>query len=194
PDGRPLATHRLTAAYQPAEPGTGTGSPAKPGMAFSIEAEALDLPPAPGLVLGRKVASVQAKGEVKGQIPKGPLPAALDHWREQGGTVEVERLGVHWEPLHLTAGGSLALDQELQPIAAFSASVQGFFETVDAFQNAGLVRARDASMAKVVLGMMAKTPPGGGAPMLTVPLTVQNGILSAGPAVLGPVPRLAWPG
>jgi hypothetical protein len=116
----------------------------------------------------------------------------LVKWRDGGGTVEVARLNLAYGFLDVWANGTMALDGDMQPIGAFTAKVEGFFPLVDALKEKGLVRARDAVTAKVVLGVLAKKPADGGPPTLNLPLTVQGRKVYAGPLALAQVPAIPW--
>lgn len=159
---------------------------------LTFTGEDLDLPPDPEPPLGRRISTLQATLSLLGVLPPGPLAEAAAEWRRDGGTVELHRLYLDWGPLEVEAGGTLALDAELQPMGALTATIRGFAETIDALVAKGLVKARDGATAKVVLGLLAKEPEGGGAPEVTVPLTVQNGRLYVGPVVLFRLPKVPW--
>ena len=128
-----------------------------------------------------------------GVIPPGPPAEAVAGWRDDGGTVELERLVLEWGPLELEASGTLALDPAMQPIGSLTAEIRGYAETLDALVQAGAAPPRDAAIAKVVLNLLAKTPPDGGPPVLTVPLTAQDGRLFVGPVALLELPPIEWP-
>ena len=49
-----------------------------------------------------------------------------------------------------------------------------------------------AVAAKVVLGLIARLPAGGGRPYLEVPLSAQEGRLHIGPLNLLPLPPIPW--
>ncbi|KAF0137186.1 MAG: conserved exported protein of unknown function [Rhodospirillaceae bacterium] len=152
----------------------------------------IDLPPALDLPVGARVEAVGFKSRIIGTIPPGDLAQALARWREAGGTVEVEALAIDWPPLKLHGSGTLALDEQLQPIGAMTARIQGFFAAVDSLSQRGVIRSRDASMAKVILGMLAQSPPEGGPPVISLPLTVQERTLQAGPVRLIRLPDIRW--
>ena len=73
-----------------------------------------------------------------------------------------------------------------------TARITGFRETVDALVAAGAVRPRDAMTAKIVLGVLAKTPEDGGPPRITAPLSAQDGALYIGPVRLFHLPAIRW--
>ncbi len=148
--------------------------------------ESLDLP------LGRIIGALRLQADVLGTVPTASWPAALAKWRDDGGTIEVARLALTYGPLDVRANGTLAFDGDMQPIGAFTAKVQGFFPLVDALKDKGLVRARDAVTAKIVLGALAKRPAQGGPPTLNLPLTVQGRKVYAGPLALAEVPAIPW--
>jgi len=129
---------------------------------------------------------------VLGDVPKEPWPEAIQKWSDKGGTIEIEALKVAYGPLRLQADGTLALDGELQPIGAFSGRAEGFYETVDALRERGLVRGRDATAARFVLGALAKQPEWGGPAVLELSLSIQNRRLYTGPVPLLELGRLRW--
>jgi hypothetical protein len=118
--------------------------------------------------------------------------AALQVWRDAGGTMEVSRMQFDYGPLIAQGNGTMALDGDMQLVGAFSARIQGFFQTVDRLQNSGVVRGPDASMAKVVLGMLSKQPKNGGPATISLPLTLQDRAFYAGPVRLADLPELHW--
>ena len=48
-------------------------------------------------------------------------------------------------------------------------------------------------MARIVLGLMAREPVGGGTPELNLAVTVQNRKLYTGPISLMTMPEVVWP-
>ncbi|MCG8511259.1 MAG: DUF2125 domain-containing protein [Rhodospirillales bacterium] len=149
--------------------------------------EALNLP------LGPEIERLELNASLTGDISDGPLVPALGAWRDQGGIIEVRRLSGLYGPLTMNADGTLALDAALQPIGAFTARIGGFFETVDVLRERGIVRARDAVTAKMVLGVLARRSSDGRGG-LTVPLTIQDRQFFAGPVPLMEIPEVTWPG
>jgi hypothetical protein len=141
--------------------------------------------------LGRVIDTVSARATLKGIIPAGPTPLALAHWRDDGGTLDVELQRLAWGPLQATANGTLALDQNLQPMGALNTTVIGPGALVDAVVASGAMRASDGAFAKLALGMLSK-PGADGTPEVTLPARVQNGNLYLGPARLMAMPRIAW--
>lgn len=153
----------------------------------------LMLPPGFDQPLGQEFRQFELEARLLGVLPPASLRQALSQWRDDGGTVELDRLYADWPPLMLSTGGTLALDDRLQPVGALAARIQGFFDTVDRLEERGVVRGRDATMARVVLGMMAQ-PGDGGAPTLSVPVSIQNRKISVGPVPLFEFPPVRWGG
>lgn len=119
--------------------------------------------------------------------------AGLAEWRDQGGALDISRLALEVDTITVQSSGTLALDGNLQPVGSLSARIGGFFGVVDQLVRQGIIRRQDASMAKIMLGALAKQPEKGGVPVLSVPLTVQNQTLFVGPVALAPVPFVRWP-
>ncbi|MDX9860425.1 MAG: DUF2125 domain-containing protein [Rhodospirillales bacterium] len=158
-----------------------------------VTAHEIGLPSGWGLPLGAEVAAIRLDATVLGNLPFGPLVDLLGGWRDDGGTVEVRQLDLTYGPLALAANGTLALDEALQPIGAFTARIEGFFETVDALRTRGAIRSQDAVTAKMVLGILAKRNDAGRI-SLAVPLTLQDRRLYVGPVPLAEVPPIRWQG
>jgi hypothetical protein len=93
--------------------------------------------------------------------------------------------------MRLAAAGSLRLDEAMQPEGTLNARISGFMRAIDTLHEQALVRGRDATMAKVLLGGMARPAPDG-TRRLEVALVVRDSALWAGPVQLMALPRLPW--
>lgn len=159
---------------------------------YDINAEDFGLPV--GISgMGRNISELIVRGELNehfGVAGMGVDDLAL--WRDNGGILETKRVQIAYGPLLLQGNGTLALDADLQLVGAFSARIQGFFKTVDRLRKSGVVRGPDASMAKVVLGMLSKQPSNGGPATISLPLTIQERSLFAGPVRLIAMPEIHW--
>lgn len=159
----------------------------------SAKAAGIRLPDPEMSPFGEEIASLEADIDVDVRPTSAPsLPEQLDIWRRDGGAIEVRRLSVRHGVLGLDGDGTITLDRNLQPEGAFGASVSGFNPAVDALIAQGLVPEAEGQLAKAALGLFAKAPPGGGPKTIDIPLTVQEGRLSAGPFPLMRIPRIYW--
>lgn len=163
-----------------------------PSGTLSGAFENIQLPWLAGSPLGRTVENLAIKARLMGLLARGPLVQSLEDWRDGGGTIEIKQLDIGHGPLNIKTDGTIALDGTLQPIGALTARIQGFFEAVDALQKLGVVQPRDAITAKMVLGVLARKPQGGGRASLNLALTVQERRLYAGPVPLITIPRVIW--
>jgi len=165
-----------------------------PSVRLQVAANGLRVPESAGLPLGDHIARLALDLDLFA-VPRGAsFHAAAIAWRDAGGTIEVRRLETEYGPLGVAAEGTLALDGALQPIGAFTARIVGFFETVDALRDRGLVRPGASALAKLVLRILAKPPADGGPNALEIPVTIQDRTLSMGPVRLVKLPVLVWPG
>lgn len=187
-----LRLDALTAAVE-ALPVEGEPDLKTPTYRVALHGQGLRMPEGLDAVPGPRAQRFDLEARVLGAVPEEGHPHEIvEGWREEGGSLELDRLYVDWEPLEVVATGTAALDQNLQPVAALSARMQGFFDTVGHLEAAGVVRPSDATMARVVLGVMAERSSEGGPPILTVPVTIQNRTLSVGPAALYTFPAITW--
>ena len=114
---------------------------------------------------------------------QAPLPSSMAfediaRWRDDGGTVEIESFAVRWGTLTVDARGTMSLDDRNRPLAALSATVRGHRAVVDSLVQAGTLRPSVGAAAKIALSVLSKSADNGG---IVLPLTAQNGWLTAGP-------------
>jgi hypothetical protein len=156
----------------------------------ALRFEQVTLPVAVG-PLGQTVDQIALTAAVKGSVPPGALRQALARWRDDGGTLELESFRLAWGKLLAIAGGTLALDDQLQPIGSLSATIEGQNEILDALAAAGTMKSGDAQLAKIALGLLAKPGPDG-RPQITAPVRIQNSEVYLGPARVARLPRFTW--
>lgn len=158
----------------------------------SLDLNQLTLAPNPRVPLGRTIETIRLRADVLGDLPhEGPPSTALRAWRDGDGRLRINDMAVTWPPLDLRAAGSLGLDTALQPEGTANARISGFLTAIDTLREQDLVRGRDATMAKILLGGMAHRSQDGRL-TLQVPLIARDGALWAGPVMLMPLPRLPW--
>jgi hypothetical protein len=162
----------------------------EPSLAASIQLSQLTLPTAV-VPFGKEIEALNLAATLKGAVPPGKLRDALAAWRRDGGTIELTDGTLHWGALEASANGTLALDDKLQPIGALTATVENHDAIVDAAVASGNLRARDAGLLKIVLGLMAK-PGADGRKQLTLPVSLQNDHVYLGPAQIAALPRFSW--
>jgi hypothetical protein len=133
-------------------------------------------------ILGREIKLVAVTASHDGALPEDFSGPALAAWSTGGGTVEFERLDLEWGAVEIAAEGTLTLDAELRPEAAFSAEIAGYGGLFDGLAESGGMKPRDASFAKTFLNLMAKRV--SGRRVIKVALTAQNGTLFVGPLPL----------
>lgn len=140
--------------------------------------------PVPGL--GAAIETISLSFTVKGAVDREPSA-----WRDDGGTVELQRSEIAWGPLSATATGTLALDDRMQPMGALTARIQGYGAAIDALVAGKAIQPADATLAKFALGTLSKTG-ADGKPRIEAPVTLQNGFLYLGAAKLARLPEIAW--
>lgn len=176
-----------TTVTVPPRPAHGQGEPV---MTLAVDAGEIGLP-VPIEPLGNMLDELTFAVTAKGALPSGNLTEAVTAWRDAGGSIEIDNLRVKWGALSATAAGTLALDQDLQPIGRLSGAIGGYDEILAALVQNGQIRAADAGLARIALTLLAKTGPDG-TPEIRTGFTIQGGQMFLGPAKLGKVPRLTW--
>ncbi len=131
--------------------------------------------------LGREISKFRADIQLKGPLPRGAIKDALDVWRRNGGTLDIDWFHMVWGPADLRAKGTAALDAQSRPLGAFTADVRGYNHVLEALVARSVLERKTVTLAKIGLSLLAKSPPEGGEPVLTIPVTAQDGHLYAGP-------------
>jgi hypothetical protein len=160
------------------------------GLAVALDAHNLSLPITPP-GFGQTVEDLGFGLTLTGAFPLGPLRQAAAAWRDGGGTLELDHLHLRWGDMEITGSGTLALDNDLQPVGGVSGGVSGFDQLLSALVATGRIKGSDARVARLALAMLAKAGPDG-RPEISTSLTIQNGEMYLGPAKLGPAPRIDW--
>ncbi len=168
-----------------------------PTFDLDVAFKNLNLPKRYSLPLGPEVklfdTRLQVLGEIKEPFDSAALVSSLTAWRDGGGIIEFEALEARYGPLFMQATGTLALDIDLQPLAAMSARFQGFFPAIERLKAARVIRSRDAALAKVVLGVLSRRTPGSDLATVSLPLNIQNGVLTAQQVKLMDISPIVWP-
>ena len=160
-------------------------------MALDIVGRDIRLPDRVVLPFGPQFVRIALEARIMGAIGPGPRTDALAAWRDAGGTLEIGKIEVTHGPVIASGTGTLALDPALQPLAAFTGTIQGLSELVDALVRLGTIQPRDAQTAKLVLAALGRRSDSG-AIVHTVPITVQERRLFVGPIPIAQLPPIRW--
>lgn len=152
---------------------------------------AVELPDGVWAPLGNLIRRIELATTVDGTLTPGPLPHALAAWRDAGGALEIERAAVRWGPLDVNARGRVSLDRDLQPVGELTVGAQGFNETLARLARNGQVESNDAAAVGLVMSLLARPGPDG-APRVTVPVSIRNRVVTAGPQTILRLPRIVW--
>jgi hypothetical protein len=165
----------------------------EPGLTVSGSAQQIRLPEEVKAPLGKVLERLSVAGSVMGQLPVPVGRESLAAWRDAGGIVELRNLGLAWGAVAAEAGGTLALDRQLQPQGALTGKIVGFVQAIDAMVATGQLRPNAANLAKAAMGLLARKETPDGPPVLTTPITIQDRTLFLGPVKLVQMPMIDWP-
>lgn len=169
-----------------------------PTASFVITVAGVNLPSAENANPLIPVALIEARGRVMGDFAEGVSfqalhPAeALQGWSQKGGVVDFDRVVADWPPVAVQGEGTLALDNELQPLASFSTQFRGMGQLTDELVHMGSIDEHAAALLRTSFADSAKSD-GKGHLIQMVPLTMQNGKIWLGPVALASMPKINWP-
>ncbi|MGE0260257.1 MAG: DUF2125 domain-containing protein [Alphaproteobacteria bacterium] len=184
---RVAARAAIVSASLPQEPAR---SHADASLGLAIAAYDLQVPGLPAPFRGA-INELAFDIRMLGPIPDLPLREAAAAWRDAGGTIEVEKIAARSGDFAVTGSGTVALDREMQPEAAFSGSVRGYDRLIAGLSEIGVLPLGGSVLATVGLSLLAK-PAADGHPQIKTSFTIQNGEMSLGPIKLGNAPHIEW--
>src|SRR5258708_17535660 len=79
---------------------------------LALALDNVQLSRAPAAVLGPQIAHAEGDLAFKARLPAGNLASSVSVWRDDGGTVEINRLALKWGPVDADGSGTLALDAD----------------------------------------------------------------------------------
>ena len=172
------------------------GGAARTSARLSIASRGVGLPDNGRWPLGATINRFDADLSLASPALSGNAPIQQARaWRDWGGVLTVQSLGLHWGPLKLEGAAELGLDQRLQPTGLGQARVGGWAATLDALARGGTIQPGVAQTAKAVLALMARpahdNPDGD---TLELPFTLQDSTLSIGKIPLMRFNEVVWGG
>lgn len=175
---------------QPGRADQGRG-PEPPGPTIALRLGKIDFSSveAAGRGLGIEEASWRAK--LIGPAPREATARALAVWRDGGGTLEIADASIRARGTSARASGTVALDRDLQPLAALSIRIEGYRALLRTLVAQGWVKKSDAGAIRLGLDLVAGA---GRKDRLAMPLTIQDRRLSFGPISVTQLPRIDWDG
>lgn len=173
-------------------------APGGPGLVLTATLRGLSLPGAAGgLLPDGRVEAATLDAVLNGPLPGGlfstvPPARRAAAWRDAGGTLELRALTLRAGAVAASAAATLALDGALQPVGAGTLRLFNPDLVLEALSRAGVIDPRNAGLARSLLPMLQRPGAGGGPPQLEVPVTLEQGRLTAARIPLLRLPPLAW--
>lgn len=177
---------------QPGRADRGRGfEPPGPTIALRLENIQFSRVEATGHGFGIEEASWTAK--LIGPVPREATARALAVWRDGGGTLEIANASIRSQGASARGSGTVALDRDLQPLAALSIRIEGYRELLRALVTQGWMKRNDAGAIRLGLDLVAGASSGRKGE-IAMPLTIQDRRLSFGPISVTQLPRIDWGG
>lgn len=143
--------------------------------------------------LGNRISTLSLELSLSGPVGQGGGRREAEAWREAGGDLAIRNLALAWGPMTLTASADLGLDAGLQPAGKGTIELAGYEATINALVSAGVMTPRAAVATRGVAALLARPGADGQPSTLSVPLRLQDRVLSAGNFALTRLPPWTWP-
>ncbi len=163
----------------------------EPSLELSVSADSLILSSLENQPLGNQIQKFGTGLKVLGPIDQYDK-IGINEWRQDGGTIEVSWFKTVWGSLDLRAAGTITLDDQLRPLAAMTTEIRGYVEALNALEEKNIIPRSVARTGQIALNMLATPSVDGTPPVLSLPLTAQDGAVYLGPLRLAQVPSLFY--
>ena len=167
--------------------------PEPPGPTIAVSLGEIEFGGTQSDVHGRAIEEASLTAKLIGPPPRDARAGSLAVWRDGGGTVEIGDISIVWQKANGKGSGTVALDRDLQPLAALSIRIEGHADLLRMLVALGWVEKRDAGAIRLGLDLLARASTGQ-PDKIAVPLTVQNRRLFLGPISVMRLPRIDWDG
>jgi hypothetical protein len=166
-----------------------------PAKIFELMLEMKDIsgPILVGNPFGTTIENIELQTALRGTGEGKTIANKLDSWYQADGTLDVSHLIINWGPLHLNAEGTFSLDEQLQPLAAFSTEITGLDKALDALVEGQIIKKKNANLAKMALHFLADAPQDSSLPGThRASISIQDGKVDLGPVTLFKIPTINW--
>jgi hypothetical protein len=166
---------------------------------LKVEMEAIKGPAIPF----DQIKKLTARLAFRGILKPGSLPQMMQSWMDAGGSIELSELMVKADKLEISSQGTLSLDEKLQPLATFTAEVNGVPETIDELTKRKAISPTLARVYKMAFAMalmasqsqdfkIAFEGKTSNDKALKLSLTLQDGSVSVGSTEIINFPKIDW--
>ena len=160
--------------------------PEPPGPTVTLRLAGIDIPGR-----GAEIDELSLAAKLIGPVPRAATASALAVWRDAGGVLEIGEAALRAERASARGSGTVALDRDLQPIAAMSLRIEGHADLLRLLLDLGAVEQRNAGAVNLGLQLLAGASKGS---ETGLPVTIQNRRLYLGPLSVMRLPRIDWGG
>ncbi len=160
--------------------------PEPPGPTIALELAGIEIAGSE-----RGIDSLSLAAKLTGPLPRAATPRGLARWRDGGGVVEIGNAALRSRRARVAGSGTVALDRDLQPIAAFSFRIDGREDLLRLLVALGAVEKKNAGAIGLGLQLLARADKGQ-SDSTALPVTIQNRRLYLGPLSVMRLPRIDW--
>ncbi len=144
-------------------------------------------------IINQVTGQLSLTGRIRVDIP---LDQAVSKWYETNGIADVGLLSIQWGGLKIETNGTFALDESLQPLAAFSAEIYGLDDILEKLKNLGFIHENLLPLLKTSLSFLKeskKNPEGESKEIYhKIAITVQDNDVVIGSIPVIKMPPINW--
>jgi hypothetical protein len=139
-------------------------------------------------IIGESLQSIDLKVDFSGTPAGLTLKEKLHTWYQTGGVLDITKLAFQWGEMSLQSEGTISLDNDLQPMAAFSIDHEGIDSLLHALVAADIIKQKHIKGIKTAIALLFNPNSNP-----RIGITLQDSALSIGPVTVLRIPRIQWP-
>ena len=116
----------------------------------------------------------------------------LQDWRDNDGALTMTDFGFEYGPLSLGLSGDAALDQQMQPKGALTATIKGALEGIDTLVERGVVQEKRARTLRLMVTMLSLKSLGKDGNAITLPFRLDGGVIYMSDLPIERIPTIDW--
>lgn len=153
---------------------------------IKLRMETCEIDKLKGEPLGTVIQNIILDASLKGPITGDTNYMRAKNWYEADGLLEVKNIALKWGEASVVGDGTITLDDNLQLIAAFSASFTGLQDVVGIYVKAGVIDKPKAGMIKAGVALFHDSNG------KKIAVTIQNRRLSLSSIPILQLPEIKW--
>lgn len=134
------------------------------------------------------------RGKIPSYLPATATHEDLNAWQKhEQSMLQVDEFRIDKNLIHARGAGTVALDDDLQPLGNLDVEIHGLLPFIGYLQNKGIIDVKETLTATAVLNAFSRRNPETGQQYVFIPVKLQHQAMFLGPIEIMKIPFIRWP-